>query len=677
MACLHTDLHFWSSRIASVNAADIAVHRYHSKTEDLSQYWASRKTWEESRDKTWILRNKKPEKLRDTLAETEDLLYTHQPVCVSWRSPKTFSVLIGNGVLLTCSISRSAYDVERFSIDKTICSKVTFEEEIFDGVIADTFLVCSFMGKSQLLFICLKKPISSHEDKFEKLSAADPKYSIVQIPNDSSDLVGRRLALNSRHSLVAVWLLPVDDRRLTSTKPSLQTPNIFVFSIQNGRLQFECSETTSTLITCHFSQTKPHYLYTVEEASADDGYSGVNTCLYEFVDSKIQKVAETHIWLEDCVCIAERNNSEDKLLLACRDGLLVLQDDNSRTLQPTPSQLDEPTAIRWHPADAIVLVGNRQGSIQCFDMALTSILLVIASDVPSPSVLIDTGKIIRSSSHLQFIYWSPSLTAGDGTACNDSALLVFSRGPLCLMCFQLGVLSRGHIGPLQLATEYINTGQVNSAVSILKRMNWNMQAKTCFAMTSLIMDYLLKAPLDSDKESLCEETLVTFLAPSQAIIDTVITQYKERINNMARRFFHLLLRYRRFEKAYLLAVDINNRDLFMDLHFLALEFGETALAQVSRRKAEQVHVDHLSASLEALEVRSISSGLSGSVSAISTDQIPLELRSTDEDTNDEQSTGRTHSATDSPSRSTGNNKDKASLEQAVKRNVTVVHFGVI
>ena len=85
-------------------------------------------------------------------------------------------------------------------------------------------------------------------------------------------------------------------------------------------------------------------------------------------------------------------------------------------------------------------------------------------------------------------------------------------------------------------------------------------------MTSLIMDYLLKAPLDSDKEcmktystqslsivhalsfcvdlllALCEETLVTFLAPSQAIIDTVITQYKERINNMARRFFHLLLR---------------------------------------------------------------------------------------------------------------------------------------
>lgn len=91
------------------------------------------------------------------------------------------------------------------------------------------------------------------------------------------------------------------------------------------------------------------------------------------------------------------------------------------------------------------------------------------------------------------------------------------------------------------------------------------------------MDHLLKPSLDTNKESLCEESLVTSLAPSQAITDTVTVQYEERIN-IARRFFHLLLRYRRFEKAYLLAVDINSRDLFMDLHFIAQELGEMALA---------------------------------------------------------------------------------------------------
>ena len=92
-----------------------------------------------------------------------------------------------------------------------------------------------------------------------------------------------------------------------------------------------------------------------------------------------------------------------------------------------------------------------------------------------------SSVLFRSSSQLQFIHWSPSLTAapgGGGAVYNDSALLVFSRsailmnkcscgwicfigcrGPLCLLQFQLGVLSRGRIGPLQLAIEYIKTGQ--------------------------------------------------------------------------------------------------------------------------------------------------------------------------------------------------------------------------
>jgi hypothetical protein len=49
---------------------------------------------------------------------------------------------------------------------------------------------------------------------------------------------------------------------------------------------------------------------------------------------------------------------EDKVLLACQDGLLVFQDDNNRILQSSPSQLNEPSAIHYHPADAIVLVGD-------------------------------------------------------------------------------------------------------------------------------------------------------------------------------------------------------------------------------------------------------------------------------------------------------------------------------
>ncbi|ELU00027.1 hypothetical protein CAPTEDRAFT_109989, partial [Capitella teleta] len=49
--------------------------------------------------------------------------------------------------------------------------------------------------------------------------------------------------------------------------------------------------------------------------------------------------------------------------------------------------------------------------------------------------------------------------------------------------------------------------------------------------------------------------------------------------------------FTRFEKAYLLAVDIGSRDLFMDLHHVARDKGEQALAEVSLRKANQLNVD--------------------------------------------------------------------------------------
>lgn len=87
-------------------------------------------------------------------------------------------------------------------------------------------------------------------------------------------------------------------------------------------------------------------------------YTGVHTCICEYANGKIQKLVEIHIRHEDSVCIASRNNMEDKVLLACQDGLLVFQDDNNRILQSSPSQLNEPSAIHYHPADAIVLVGD-------------------------------------------------------------------------------------------------------------------------------------------------------------------------------------------------------------------------------------------------------------------------------------------------------------------------------
>merc|ERR1712002_1081554 len=61
--------------------------------------------------------------------------------------------------------------------------------------------------------------------------------------------------------------------------------------------------------------------------------------------------------------------------------------------------------------------------------------------------------------------------------------------------------------------------------------------------------------------------------------------------HIARKFFHHLLRSMKFEKAFLLAVDIGARDLFMDIHYVAIDKGEYSLAEVSKRKADQIETD--------------------------------------------------------------------------------------
>lgn len=61
-----------------------------------------------------------------------------------------------------------------------------------------------------------------------------------------------------------------------------------------------------------------------------------------------------------------------------------------------------------------------------------------------------------------------------------------------------------------------------------------------------------------------------------------------------------MLRYQRFEKAFLLAVDIGARDLFMDIHYLALDMGELALAEVARRRADDIDVESVCSGVELL-----------------------------------------------------------------------------
>lgn len=43
-----------------------------------------------------------------------------------------------------------------------------------------------------------------------------------------------------------------------------------------------------------------------------------------------------------------------------------------------------------------------------------------------------------------------------------------------------------------------------------------------------------------------------------------------------------------FEKAFRLAIDLNDHDLFMDIHFYALVVNDTAMATAAKENAERI-----------------------------------------------------------------------------------------
>ena len=63
------------------------------------------------------------------------------------------------------------------------------------------------------------------------------------------------------------------------------------------------------------------------------------------------------------------------------------------------------------------------------------------------------------------------------------------------------------------------------------------------------------------------------------------------MHDLSRKFFHKLLRHGQVTKAFRLAVDINDYDLFMDLHHLAAKNEMHDLAEASLIKAHSVFAD--------------------------------------------------------------------------------------
>ncbi|XP_051501761.1 WD repeat-containing and planar cell polarity effector protein fritz homolog isoform X1 [Myxocyprinus asiaticus] len=628
--CL-AELHLWSFRSSlQVEDRDIGTYQFYDKGEPASptdqHYYNEKQQFAESRGYPWFLSNRRPEKLRDALKELEEQLQSSTVLSVRWRTKQCCQMLLRSGVLVTLILGGA--QVERVTIDRTLVGRLP-ADTISDAVIGDRILLFSMKERSQMCQVYLnRKNQSSPELKRhrEKLTATEIKVSVVDLPGGGRR-VERRVGLNQAQDVALCWWpLCNEEVRPWSPAPSAtDRANLVLLACSDtsGFTILSTIRTDGNPIDCRFSLMQPYHVLTVElhqearnstsEVHEEAQPPEVQTSVYECARGRLQHLSSTPLPLPSKPITCSRDPLERWVLLGLQDCSVVLFDPQTGLSQWATCSM-VPSLLAWHPSGALLMVGGGQGELQCFDMGLSPLPLRIVSEEQSPGSVgpgLQLSHHMKTSGGLEGMQWAycPISQGSDGMEAHDLLMLCFHGGPLAALRLRLGVLNGAQLGPGDLVQHRLRCGEVNEALSILGNMDWAMMGAECFRSLISITDHLLRRPLDHQTEGQLEAALGVFYAPTRPLSNTVILEYRDPISRYARRFFHHLLRHQRFEKAFLLAVDIGARDLFMDLHYVAADKGEVVLAAVAKKKANEIDAETQTSAPD--ECQSVNGGQSG------------------------------------------------------------------
>ncbi|NXA51498.1 FRITZ protein, partial [Nothocercus julius] len=506
-------------------------------------------------------------------------------------------LLFHSGVLV--SLSLSGPQLEKVVIDRTLVGKL-ISDTISDAVLTDSFVVLSFEDHNQLCFIQFTKKMGSPDVNkgLEKLPCLDFKISYTDIPGPEGRRMKRHLAINCIQDMVICWWSAANDGAWPWSPISCERDraNLLLLDCAHGKLEvLSFVRTEWDPLDASFSTNQPYQVHTVEHSVSADKEPMADSCVYKCVRNKIQCVTVTRIPLKAKAISCCRNITEDKLVLGCEDSSIILYEAYNKVTLLAQAQL-LPAFLSYHPGGAVFLVGSSQGELQLFDTALSPIKMQLLAEDFSPETTLQFSKHFDVSSSLVQIEWPAPQGASprtDGPDIHDLLLVRFDKGPLGALHFKLGVLTRGQLGLVELIHQYIRYDEIHEAIGVLNTMNWNTMGRHCYVSLTAIVNHLLKQKLTPEREAQLEASLGTFYAPTRPLLDATVLEYRDPISRYARRFFHHLLRYQRFEKAFLLAVDIGARDLFMDIHYIALDKGELALAEVAKKKANDIDAESI------------------------------------------------------------------------------------
>ncbi|XP_076761547.1 WD repeat-containing and planar cell polarity effector protein fritz isoform X2 [Xylocopa sonorina] len=337
-----------------------------------------------------------------------------------------------------------------------------------------------------------------------------------------------------------------------------------------------------------FDACNDNIIHSIEQKVSRKGEVTIEWRTYEVSQQdKLQRIAMISVPLPTHTSCVKFSPTQELLLLCCIDGSIIIYDQTRATTISVKAAFI-PTLASWHNDGIIFVVGNDKGQFQHFDIGLSCIKSQTLCEEAVQANILDLSSYFRIQPALLRMEWNKK----NDLNCyidlhnygNSLLLLIFQRGPVGVIKMLEGNSFTGDV----LVKRYLSLSQVEQATSLLLSMNWDTHPRACMHALNQIVNYLFKLPLTTERENLIQNALGSFHVPVKPISQAIEEEYGDEIRDLTRRFFHHLLRYHMFEKAFRLAIDLNDHDLFMDIHFYALVVNDTAMATAAKENAERI-----------------------------------------------------------------------------------------
>ncbi|XP_076814983.1 WD repeat-containing and planar cell polarity effector protein fritz homolog [Clavelina lepadiformis] len=550
MAGLGFNLKLWTLQQNNVSEKDISSTQYYGKdAESTGEYFDLKQNFVMARNEMWQPRNQRPDKLRESIKMFEECLKSSQVNSVCWKHFDLVQVIFSSGLLANLRLNINTSDIKQIGFDRTMVNKIT---SISSVCLAEQFACITIENQSKIVYFALKQSNQS---------------STFDIPGPKGNVQPHRhLCLNANEELMVSWWqfgtwlqTAYDDEKV----------NIVLLRCTVGRLEVITSvESENDILHLNFSKMNPSQILTLEKPYSEKDKS-LESVIYECSGNKLLRLKVVSLPVKSGILSFTRNSKEDKLVLGFSDGSMTLYDlTNEQIIAKVERSAFIPTITSW--VGSLIIVGSGQGELKLFDSVLNQLSLFDC----------DERQILQ-------LKLSDYLTSGNGLMkileyTSNNILLVFNGGPLTMLTLH------GTLDTLSIIQQHIKANKVTYAVNLLCSLNWNYESDTAYHGLLTIMDHLLCKPLSYEREGQLEGALSSFYASKNKITESIIIKYRTTVGCYARRFFHHLLRFQRFEKAFLLAKDISSADLFMDIYFAAKDLGEMQLAQMAKIKAEEI-----------------------------------------------------------------------------------------